>query len=302
MSCPIRRQTGALRVACSSPTASASATDSTASLECGGYLGSAFNPLMVKRNPQDKDPLKNAPTHLLQMRGQLRVLAELVRERAHQRRFDAHQRSRDAGQALQARRQTGEVARPRRAQRHAREDAFEIDDVLERIAQALEAGRAAVVVEQRRDGVVAHRQLRRVAQRPRQPALQRARTHRGDAAVEHLEQREIVLAGQRAVDLQIAPRRRIENQRFAGCLDAQGSQVRQRGLLRFLQVLQQGTGGGDCRVLSLGTEAAQVLGLELFGQQAIGRSRIEVPDRPRPAVRGAAAGVVRGADRQQSGY
>ena len=141
---------------------------------------------------------------------------------------------------------------------------------------ALEAAR----VDQQRQRLEAAAQLLLVGQRTIQPAAQAARAHGGHGGVEQREQRGRVLARQRCVDLQVAPRRRVQVQGVAPFFDRQPRDVRQRGFLRVAHVLQQRARGRDGQRQVVGAEAAQIQRAELVGQQARGARQLEMPGRP----------------------
>jgi len=192
---------------------------------------------------------------------------------------DAHELRAQIRQGREGVAQAGEIARSGTAQRDAREDAFEIRDVAQRLTQR----GTGTVEHQRVDGVVARRQLLTIPDRPQQRAAQRARAHRRGAVVEHREQRVFGFAGQRAIDLEVAARRRIQDQRVLRRLHAQSGDVCELRLLRLLHVLQQRARRADGRRESLATEAAQIGRTKLGAEQALRGGRIEVPGRARRA-------------------
>ena len=83
----------------------------------------------------------------LQEIGDVGVLAHRGRQIDDQRRLDAAQGGAQRGQRRDRSAQGGEIARPRAAQRHARQNALHVADGAQRLAQALEAAR----VDQQRD-------------------------------------------------------------------------------------------------------------------------------------------------------
>jgi hypothetical protein len=127
----------------------------------------------------------------------------------------------------------------------------------------------------------------RITQGAVQPAPQQAAAHRRAAAVEDGKQRVRLAAGQVAVDLQIAPRRRIQHHAVLAALHGQGRNVRQVPALRVAHIAEQAAGGADCQGQVLAAEAAQVVGLELLAKAALRRLEVELPGRlgARPGTR-----------------
>ncbi len=137
--------------------------------------------------------------------------------------------SRSAGAAARPSRKRRQIARPRRAQGHAREDAFEVADAAQHFAQVLKAA----LFDQAFDRLIAPTQHIAIAQRTVQPATQRARAHWRDCAIEHAEQGVFGASARMRVEFEIAPRRRVERDRFVRILDRQPGQMRQRRLSAF---------------------------------------------------------------------
>ena len=113
-----------------------------------------------------------------------------------------------------------------------------------------------------------------------QPAAQLARPHRRGSRIKHPGERQRVIAREALVELEVAPSRRVHQQRVRVLLDIQGSQVWQRGFLRFLYIGEQGAGGADRKRQARAPEPCQVMCAKLFGQGALRRCRIELPRRP----------------------
>jgi hypothetical protein len=158
-----------------------------------------------------------------------------------------------------------------------------VTDRSEQVSQCLEA----VVRQQVGDCVQACLERLRITQGAVQPAPQQAAAHRRAAAVEDGKQRVRLAAGQVAVDLQIAPRRRIQHHAVLAALHGQGRNVRQVPALRVAHVAEQAAGGADCQGQVLAAEAAQVVGLELLAKAALRRLEVELPGRlgARPGTR-----------------
>ena len=171
--------------------------------------------------------------------------------------------------------QGGKVARPRRTQRDAREDALEVADAAQDLAQAV----MAALVDQCLDRLLAPPQHVAIAQRAMQPAAQQARAHRRDRAVEHAEQGELAVAARMRVEFEVAPGRRIHRDGRVGGFERHAGQVRQRGLLRFLDVAEQGARGGDRKRPALAAEAREIARTEEAREFALGCGRIEMPGR-----------------------
>ena len=206
------------------------------------------------------------------------VLAELGGQRGQPRRIERRQlraQRRQQGEAVAQRRQ---VARPRRAQRDAREDAFEVAEPAEGLAQRLVRAR----VQQRADGVMALAEHAPVAQRAVQPAPQQAAAHRADARVEDAEQRVLDASVDAAVEFEMPARRGVQRDAVVGRLERDRGQVRQALLLRLLDVGEQRAGGGDGQRLVLEAEAAEVVQAEEPEQLAPRAVRIEQPGRATP--------------------
>ena len=76
------------------------------------------------------------------------------------------------------------------------------------------------------EGVIAMREHNLVAQRTMQPAAQLAATHRGGGMVDHRGERALRPGTERNVQLEVAARRRIEDQRIVACFDTETANVR----------------------------------------------------------------------------
>ena len=200
-------------------------------------------------------------------------------QRVEQRAADRRRRG-QRRQRLQREAQPGQLARAHLAQRDARGDALHVADLPQGVAQRLEA-----VVQQPRDGVVALRGLRALAQRVRQPVAQAAAAHAAAAAVQQRQQRRRVLAAQRARQLQVAVRGRRQLQQIAGAFDLEPGHVAQRLALGVLGKAQQRRCRGMGQAQGLRVVAGQRRHLQLFAQLALAQRRVELPGRPRRARR-----------------
>ena len=180
-----------------------------------------------------------------------------------------------ARQQAECRAQHAEVARPRRSQRNPRQHALDVADA----AQGFMQGAGAAGFDQRRNRLVAPAQFRVIAQRPLDPAAQAAGAHRGRRMVDDARKRVIVAAREAAVELEIAPRRRVHRERLVARLAHEPGQVRQRPALRVAHILKECAGGADRETEVLGAESGEVLGAELLIQRPPGGILLEMPGR-----------------------
>ncbi len=171
--------------------------------------------------------------------------------------------------------QLREVARTRRLQRHPSETAFDVADMRQHVVQSA----VQSLVDQCADRLQAQLDRPPISQRTMQPAPQLAPAHRSCSSVEHGCDRAIRPIRETGGQLQVAPRRCIEQHSFASLLRPQTAQVRQRSLLRIAHILQKAAGRGD-RQWSIGAaEPRQVARLELIAQRARRCLQVEVPGR-----------------------
>ena len=86
----------------------------------------------------------------------------------------------------------------------------------------------------------------RIDQRIGQPIGQQPRAHGRDRAVQHGQQRALAAAlADGAGDFQAAAAGLVDLQRAGGAVGHQPVDMRQRGLLRFVQIIEHGAGGAD---------------------------------------------------------
>ena len=104
----------------------------------------------------------------------------------------------------------------------------------------------------------------------------------------HREQRRVRVARQAAIELEIAARGGVDDQRIGALFDGQRADVRHGGLLRVAHILQQRAGGADGERQLIRAEALQIERAELIREQARRARQLEVPGRAR-AQRGAGA-------------
>ena len=111
------------------------------------------------------------------------------------------------------------------------------------------------------------------------PSTQLPRAHRSRRAVDDARERRLVAAGEARVELEVAPRRGVHDERLVPQLARQGSDVRKRTFLRVARVLEKRTRGTerDCQVLA--AEAREILGAELRGERPQRRVGEEMPGR-----------------------
>ncbi len=201
-------------------------------------------------------------------------LVELAAQAADERRLAVLQQQRRARHHRERRAQAGEVARAGRGQRDARHHALEILDALERVAHLGPIGRA--------DGEFLHR-VQPIAnalqhhQRTEQPGAQQPAAHRGDRAIDLMEQRALAAAVHRLDHLQVLQRGRIDQQRVAGVLQPDAADVRELGFLRIPQVTHQRAGRGHRGGAAFEPEAVEAAHAQLVEQRLPGALEIEVP-------------------------
>src|SRR5690606_8043595 len=99
------------------------------------------------------------------------------------------------------------------------------------------------VEQQPLDRLVAALEHGPIAQRAIEPAAQEAPAHRRGGVVHYAEEGVLVAPGEAAVELEVATRRRVHDQRLVAALGGEAAQVRQRAALRVQHVLQQAAGG-----------------------------------------------------------
>lgn len=212
---------------------------------------------------------------LLQPIGGPGVLAEPGEQGGEARRVERGQRLAQGREQRKAVAQRGEVARPRRTQGHAREDAFEVADAAQRLAQALEGAGLQEVA----DRMVALGDHGLRAQRPVQPTPEQAAAHRRDRAVHHAQQGVRGVAVDAGVDLEMPACRRVQRDGLVRGLDRDGGEVGQLLLLRLLDVAEQGARGGRRQRFAFEAEGREVVEVEEAQQGASGAVGVEQPGR-----------------------
>ena len=147
-------------------------------------------------------------------------------------------------------------------------------DGLQRVAELAALGRA--------EGQFLHRvepiadALER-AQRSKQPRTEQTPAHRGDRAIDFLEQRSLRTTLAPGDDLEVLQRDRIDDETVGAGPVGDGSDVREVGLLRVAQVGHQRSGGLDRRRPAVEPEAFEAVRLQLIEERAPGCLRLERP-------------------------
>ena len=203
------------------------------------------------------------------------VFAKFGAQRQQPRRVDAGQRLADLRQQQQRIAQGREIARSRAAQGHARQDAFDVAEAAEGVADIMVCARR----EQLLHCVMTLADDPAFAQRPMQPAAQQAAAHRRDGAVEHAEQGVPGVAIDAGVEFQMAAGGRVHRDRAVAGLDADRGEVRQPLFLGFLDVAQQRAGRSDGQWLALDAETGEVEQIEELQQLPAAAVGVEQPRR-----------------------
>ncbi len=220
------------------------------------------------------------------------MVGKLARELLQQRRGrlvqDRTQGLVEPRQRRECRPQLSEIAWPRRAQRHARQNALQVADRPQPLGQRhMTRG-----LDQRRHGVVADPQCGVIAQGSMQPAPQQPSAHGGGRPVEYSRKRELGFAGEAFIEFEVAAGCRIHDERGIAFLGGDREQVRQRRLLRLADVGQQRARRGDTQGLVGAAKAREIARAELLGERSRRRFHIEMPgctQAPGPFLAGAGA-------------
>src|SRR5690606_12177149 len=172
------------------------------------------------------------------------VLAALLRKPSETRfavrgdgeRVDSGLHPRNAREAVAELR---EIAGPRGAEGDARQDPLEIAYLGKHVANPARLDR----IEQRRNGLLPCGKLAPIANRPAQPAPRQPAPHRCRAAVYDAGERELRAAAEARLDLEVAPRRAVHDQRVVAPLAREALQMRHLRALRLLHVLHEAARG-----------------------------------------------------------
>ena len=159
-------------------------------------------------------------------------------------RFDRRERRRDRRQHLQRQLQRNQVARIRRADLDARQKALEITDLGKRRTQGV-AQRE--VLDELLHGIEPHVDGDDGQQRRFQPFLEQAAAHGRLREIKHIEQRVLLAAiAQVARDFEVTQRIRIDGEVLARVEARQVRELREVGLDRLVQVVEQRRDGRFC--------------------------------------------------------
>jgi len=203
------------------------------------------------------------------------VFAECGGEFLHAWRIQRRKQFAQPRQQVQRIAQGRKIARTGAAQGDPGKDALDVAEGAEGFAQpGIRTPRG-----QRRHGLMACADHPTVAQRAMQPAPQQACAHRCDRMIEHAEQGEVAIAARMRVEFEVAPCGSIHGHSLVGALDGEPGKVRQRGLLRFLDIPEQRTGRGDRERQRIDAVAGQVARTEEAREFALRRRRVEMPRR-----------------------
>ena len=139
--------------------------------------------------------------------------------------------------------QRDEIARAGGAERGARDQPLDVVDRLQRVAQL---GALGAAERELLDGVEAVLDALERQQRPQQPGAQQPAAHRRDRAIDLV--RAATRRGRRRADfdhLEVPQRGRIDDQAVGAGAEGDLADVREIGLLRVAQVLDERAGGAD---------------------------------------------------------
>ena len=144
------------------------------------------------------------------VRGEVERRVELLQAAPHQRGQALAERLRGRGQRLERRAERHQVARAGRAERDPAEDAVEVLDPRERVAQPPAVERAE---GQLLDGVEPVLDALHLDERAQDPVAERPAAHRGLRVVEHVHERAAPAAVGEALDeLEVAARERVDRE------------------------------------------------------------------------------------------
>src|SRR5690606_15002662 len=121
-----------------------------------------------------------------------------------------------------------------------------------------------------------------IANRPAQPAPRQPAPHRCRAAVYDAGERELRAAAEARLDLEVAPRRDVHDQRVVAPLAREALQMRHLRALRVLHVLHEAARGADRFRRVLRVVAGKVADMELLAEQPPPRVLVGMPRRAGP--------------------
>ena len=209
----------------------------------------------------------------LDLRGHVERRVEVLELQAHERRQALRERLRRGGQRLQRDGERHQVARPGGAERDAAEDAVEVLDACEPVAQPAAVERAE---RELLDGVEPVLDPLELDERPQDPLAQRPAAHRGPGVVEHVDERAAPAAVRQALDeLEVAARERVDREHVLRAARDERRDVGEVALLRLAQVAQGGAGGGGGVRQRLAAEGLEGRDAEVREQLAAGPVEVE---------------------------
>ncbi len=204
-------------------------------------------------------------------------LVELGGEARDKRRLEPGEQLAEARHGGERGAQRHEIARPGGAEGGAGHEPLDVVHGPQRVAELAALGRAEREVL---DGVEAIADPLEREQRADEPRAEQARAHRRHRAVEFVEQGTGAAAVDRLDDLEVLQRERVHDQPVGVLLERDAAQVREVGLLRVLEIVDQGAGRPHGGRVALEAEPLEGVRPELREQRAAGGCRHRTPTRP----------------------
>ena len=211
-------------------------------------------------------------------------IIELREQAAEQRRVHALSRADPVGSAVEQQAQTrdrgnrqpqrDEIARAGGAQRHAADEPLDVVHRLQHLAEAAAIGRAEGELL---DGVEPIANPLQRTERLQQPAAQHAAAHRGDGAIDLVEQRPLRPALAARDNLEMLQRHRIDEQAFGGRLVGHRAHMREVGLLGVAEIPDQPARGLNRARAAVEAEAVEPMCLQLIEQRPPRGFGLEAP-------------------------
>ena len=196
----------------------------------------------------------------LEVLSKIREIVELGDQAADERRLQMLEQHPDSGHGRKRLAQRHQVARPGRPERRARHETLHVVHRLERV---LHLGALGAPERELFDGVEPILNALDREQRPQHPRPQHPAAHRGDGAIDFVQQGSGPSAVRRFHHLQVRQRRRIDNQAVGAGSIGDFADVREVRLLRFTQVVHERTGGADGGGMLFQAEPEETLRLQL---------------------------------------
>ena len=212
----------------------------------------------------------------LELRPQLGEIVELRDEALDERSLRLRQQHANARHERDRLPQRDEIARTGNPERGARNEALDVVDRLQRLAQLCAFDRAK---RELFDGVETILDPLERDQRTQQPRPQQAAAHRCHRAIDFVEQRPGPAAVGRIDDFERAQRRRIDDQAVGASAKCDLAHVREVGLLRVAQVVHERAGSAHGGRTIVESETDEALRLKLVEQRAPCRFLLEGPAR-----------------------